>query len=241
MILYPAIDLKDGQVVRLLRGDLEQTTVYGDRPEQTAQGWADLGFPWLHVVDLNGAVVGRPVNAEAVRKIIHQVGGRMNVQLGGGIRTLAQIENWLDAGIARVILGSVSLSNPELVKSAARAFPDQIVVGLDARNGWVATDGWIKTSTTRATDLAKKFEDEGVAALIYTDIDRDGALNGINLAATSALARAVSIPVIASGGLRDLDDLRALKAAPEPIAGVISGRALYDGRLEPAQALSVLA
>ncbi len=241
MILYPAIDLKDGQVVRLLRGDLDAATVYSHDPGATAHGWADLGFAWLHVVDLNGAVAGQPVNAAAVRDILRRVGGRMQVQLGGGIRTLAQIETWLSAGLARVILGSVALRDPALVKQAARAFPGQVLVGLDARDGRVATDGWMKTSATLALDLAKEFEDAGVAALIYTDIGRDGALTGVNIDATVALAAAVSIPVIASGGVRDVADLRALKAAAAPIAGVISGRALYDGRLDPAAALAAVA
>ena len=240
MILYPAIDLKDGQVVRLLKGDLSATTVYGDNPGETAAGWADLGFSWLHVVDLNGAVEGQPVNRVAVESILTSVKGRMNVQLGGGIRTLAQIEAWLAAGLSRVILGSIAVNNPELVKAAAKAFPDQIVVGLDARDGWVATQGWLKTSDVQAMDAAKAFENSGVAALIYTDINRDGALTGVNIPSTQALADAVSIPVIASGGLKDMDDLRALRAAGN-IAGVISGKALYDGRLDPAKALECLA
>ncbi len=241
MILYPAIDLKDGKVVRLFRGDLDKATVYSHDPGATALNWANLGFTWLHVVDLNGAVAGQPVNAAAVRDILRCVGGQMQVQLGGGIRTLAQIKTWLDAGLARVILGSAALWNPALVKQAAHAFPGQILVGLDARDGRVATDGWVKTSDTLALDLAKEFENVGVAALIYTDIGRDGALTGVNVDATAALAEAVSIPVIASGGVRDVADLHALKAESAPIAGVISGRALYDGRLDPAAALAALA
>ena len=240
MILYPAIDLKDGQVVRLLKGDLDATTVYGDNPGETAAKWADLDFPWLHVVDLNGAVEGKPVNEAAVSSILQAVQGRMQVQLGGGIRTLEQIEAWLKTGLSRVILGSIALRDPALVKSAAKAFPDQIVVGIDARDGKVATDGWLKTSETLALDLAKEFEASGVAAIIYTDIDRDGALTGVNVAATAALAAHVSIPVIASGGLKGLGDLDALKNASAPIAGVISGRALYDGRLDPVEALRAL-
>ena len=239
MILYPAIDLKDGQVVRLLKGDLNATTVYGDNPGETAAGWADLHFPWLHVVDLNGAVTGQPVNRAAVESILAAVKGRMHVQLGGGIRTLAQIETWLDAGLSRVILGSIAVKDPDLVRAAARAFPDQVVVGLDARDGWVATEGWLETSDVQAIDLAKAFEDSGVTAIIYTDIDRDGALTGVNIPATTALADAVSIPVIASGGLKDMDDLHGLRAAGN-IAGVISGKALYDGRLNPADALAFL-
>lgn len=240
MILYPAIDLKDGQVVRLLKGDLDAVTVYGQNPAQTAMRWADLGFPWLHVVDLNGAVAGHPVNADAVAQILAATKGRMQVQLGGGIRTLAQIEAWLEAGLARVILGSIAVADPPLVKAAARAFPGQIVVGIDARDGRVATHGWLKTSDKRAIDLACEFAASGIAAIIYTDIDRDGGLSGVNVAATADLAAAVPIPVIASGGLKNLADLTALKAAPAPIAGVISGRALYDGRLDPVAALAAL-
>ena len=240
MILYPAIDLKDGQVVRLLKGDLDAFTVYGDDPGQSAAHWADFGFPWLHVVDLNGAVTGHSVNAAAVASILATVKGKMQVQLGGGIRTLGQIEQWLNAGLSRVILGSIALRDPDLVKAAAKTFPGQIVVGIDARDGRVATDGWLETSETTALELAQEFEASGVAALIHTDIDRDGALSGVNIAATAALAQAVSIPVIASGGLRDMGDLVDLKAAEAPIAGVISGRALYDGRLDPVAALDFL-
>ena len=240
MIVYPAVDLKDGQVVRLLRGDLSASTVYGDNPGETAKRWADLGFPWLHIVDLNGAVEGRPVNAGAIADIVAQVKGQMQLQLGGGIRTLAQVEAWLEAGISRVILGSIALRAPALVKAAAKAFPGQVVVGIDARNGRVASDGWLATSDTWAVDLARQFEASGVAAIIYTDIDRDGALTGVNVAATAQLAAVVSIPVIASGGLKGPEDLQALQAADVPIAGVVSGRALYDGRLDPADALKVL-
>ena len=240
MILYPAIDLKDGQVVRLFKGDLDATTVYGDAPGETATHWADQGFSHLHVVDLNGAVAGTPVNKGAVQDILASTKGRMQVQLGGGIRTLAQVETWLEAGLDRLILGSVAVKDPELVKTAAKTFPGQIIVGLDARDGFVATEGWLETSDVQALDLAKAFEDCGVAAIIYTDIDRDGALTGVNIPATAALAEAVSIPVIASGGLKDLADLQALIDTPAPIAGVISGKALYDGRLDPAQALDLL-
>lgn len=240
MILYPAIDLKDGQVVRLFKGDLDATTVYGDAPGETARHWADQGFSHLHVVDLNGAVAGSPVNRAAVADILAATKGRMQVQLGGGIRTLAQVDAWIEAGLDRLILGSVALKDPELVKTAAKAYPNKIIVGLDARDGFVATEGWLETSNVQALDLAKVFEDCGVAAIIYTDIDRDGALTGVNIDATAKLAQAISIPIIASGGLKDISDLQALIDAPAPIAGVISGKALYDGRLDPATALDLL-
>lgn len=240
MILFPAIDLKDGRCVRLVHGDLERETVFNDDPAAQARAWADAGFEWIHVVDLNGAVEGRPVNGAAVEAIVDAVD--IPVQLGGGIRDRAGIDRWLGAGITRVILGTVALTDPELVKGACRDHPGRIAVGIDARGGRVATDGWLKTSDTRAVDLARAFEDAGVAAIIYTDIDRDGALTGPNIEATSALAESVSTPVIASGGVASLDDLRALKAVEgSGVVGVISGRALYDGRIDPAAALAVLA
>ena len=238
MILYPAIDLKDGQCVRLLRGDMDRATVFGDDPAAQARAFAAVGCEWLHVVDLNGAFAGRPVNAEAVRAILQAVD--LPVQLGGGIRDMETVAMWLDQGLARVILGTVAVENPDLVREAARAFPGQIAVGIDARAGRVATRGWAEETDIAATDLARRFEDAGVAAIIYTDIERDGAMQGPNVAATAALARAVSIPVIASGGVSSLDDLRALKECGAPLDGVISGRALYDGAIDPAEAVALL-
>ena len=239
MILYPAIDLKDGQCVRLERGAMDAATVFNDDPADQARAFAAQGFEWLHLVDLDGAIEGRPVNAAAVEAIIKATG--LPAQLGGGIRDMGTIEGWLDRGLARVILGTAALTDPDLVRAACKRFPGRVVVGIDARGGMVATDGWVKTSETRAGDLAKAFEDAGVAAIVYTDIDRDGLLSGVNVEATAALAAATSIPVIASGGVASLDDLRALKAAPAPLAGVICGRALYDGRIEPGEALALLA
>jgi phosphoribosylformimino-5-aminoimidazole carboxamide ribotide isomerase len=235
MILYPAIDLKDGQCVRLLRGDMDQATVFGDDPAAQATAFQDAGCEWLHLVDLNGAFAGQPVNAAAVEAILARVA--VPCQLGGGIRDMATIEGWLNRGLARVILGTVAVENPELVHAAARAFPGRVAVGIDARDGRVATRGWAETTEVMATDLARRFQDAGVAAIIYTDIDRDGAMAGPNIAATEALARAVSIPVIASGGVSSLGDLMALRATGV-IAGAISGRALYDGALDLGQALA---
>ena len=239
MILYPAIDLKDGRCVRLVKGDLATETVFNDDPAAQARDWVAAGFAWLHLVDLNGAVEGRAVNGAAVSAILDAID--LPVQLGGGIRDMAGIARWLEAGIARVILGTVALTDPDLVRQACRDHPGQIAVGIDARGGKVATDGWLKTSDTDALDLARAFEDAGVAAIIYTDIDLDGALSGPNIEATAALAEAISTPVIASGGVASLDDLKALKAVEATgIAGVISGRALYDGRIDPAAALALL-
>lgn len=237
MILYPAIDLKDGQCVRLLRGEMAAATVFSDDPAGQARGFAEAGCDWLHLVDLNGAFSGRPVNAAAVEAILAAVD--LPCQLGGGIRSMGQIEAWLSKGIARVILGTVAVEEPGLVRAAARAFPGQVAVGLDARGGKVATRGWAEATELTVTELATAFEDAGIAAIIYTDIDRDGAMQGPNVAATEALARAVSIPVIASGGVSSLDDLRALKATGV-IAGAISGRALYDGAIDLATALDIL-
>ncbi|MEE4120803.1 MAG: 1-(5-phosphoribosyl)-5-[(5-phosphoribosylamino)methylideneamino]imidazole-4-carboxamide isomerase [Paracoccaceae bacterium] len=237
MILYPAIDLKDGQCVRLLRGDMGSATIFGDDPAAQARSFAEAGCDWLHLVDLDGAFAGRPVNADAVRAILAAVD--VPVQLGGGIRDRATIEAWLETGVARVILGTVAVEAPDLVHEAAAAHPGRIAVGLDARGGKVATRGWAEATEHEATDLARRFEDAGIAALIYTDIDRDGAMAGPNLAATAALARAVSIPVIASGGVSSLADLVALRDAG-PIAGAISGRALYDGALDLTEALDAL-
>ncbi len=239
MILYPAIDLKDGQCVRLLRGEMDAATVYGEDPAAQARAFAAAGCHWLHLVDLNGAFAGRPVNGAAVEAVL--AGVEVPVQLGGGIRDRATIEAWLGKGVRRVILGTAALRQPALVREAARAHPGRVAVGIDARAGMAAVEGWAETSETSALDLARRFEDAGVAALIYTDIERDGALEGPNIEATAALARAVSIPVIASGGVSSLEDLRALKACGAPLDGVICGRALYDGRVELGEALALLA
>ncbi|MDJ0992357.1 MAG: 1-(5-phosphoribosyl)-5-[(5-phosphoribosylamino)methylideneamino]imidazole-4-carboxamide isomerase [Dinoroseobacter sp.] len=239
MILYPAIDLKDGQAVRLYKGDMEKATVFNDSPAAQALAFQNAGCSWLHLVDLNGAFAGAPVNAAAVEEILSETS--VPAQLGGGIRDMATIEMWIGKGIARVILGTVAVEDPDLVRAAARAFPGKVAVGLDARQGRVATRGWAEETDLMVTDLAKSFEDAGVAAIIYTDIDRDGAMQGPNVAATAALANATTIPVIASGGVSSLDDLRALKASGAPLDGAISGRALYDGAIDLAEALSVLA
>lgn len=237
MILYPAIDLKDGNCVRLLRGEMEAATVFGTDPAAQARAFQDAGAEWLHMVDLNGAFAGRPVNGAAVEAILGTI--NIPVQLGGGIRDMATVEGWLAKGLSRVILGTVAVENPDLVRQAAAAFPGRIAVGIDARGGRVATRGWATETEVMATDLARRFEDAGVAAIIYTDIDRDGAMQGPNIAATEGLARAVGIPVIASGGVSSLDDLRAL-AQTQVIAGAISGRALYDGAIDLAEALALL-
>jgi phosphoribosylformimino-5-aminoimidazole carboxamide ribotide isomerase len=238
MILYPAIDLKDGKCVRLLRGEMAAATVFGDDPAAQAMRFQDAGCDWLHLVDLNGAFAGAPVNGAAVEAILARI--RVPAQLGGGIRDMATIAMWLDKGLARVILGTVAVENPDLVRAAAREFPGRVAVGIDARKGFVATKGWATETTVQATDLARSFEDAGVAAIIYTDIDRDGAMQGPNIAATEALARAVTIPVIASGGVASMEDLIALRDTGV-IAGAISGRALYDGAIDLAQALRALA
>lgn len=237
MILYPAIDLKDGACVRLLRGDMAAATVFGTDPAAQARAFQAAGSRWLHLVDLNGAFAGAPVNGAAVEAILAAV--TVPVQLGGGIRDMATVELWLSRGVARVILGTVAVEDPALVRQAAAAFPGQIAVGIDARKGFVATKGWAEATEVQAVDLAKRFEDAGVAALIYTDIDRDGAMQGPNVAATEALARAVSIPVIASGGVASLADLLALRDTCV-IAGAISGRALYEGAIDLARALEAL-
>jgi phosphoribosylformimino-5-aminoimidazole carboxamide ribotide isomerase len=241
LTIYPAIDLKDGQCVRLRRGEMDQATVYADDPGAQARAWRDAGFLWLHVVDLNGAFAGRPVNAAAVHAILEAV--RLPVQLGGGIRDLAGIAAWLEAGVSRVILGSAAAKNPTLVLDACKAFPGRIAVGIDARDGFVATEGWAETSSMPAADLGLRFEDAGVSAIIYTDIGRDGMLSGLNLEQTVALSARLTTPVIASGGVGSLADLAALKqaAAGTRIEGVIVGRALYDGRVDPAEALALFA
>jgi phosphoribosylformimino-5-aminoimidazole carboxamide ribotide isomerase len=238
MILFPAIDLKDGHCVRLKRGAMKSATVFNADPAAQAKEFADAGFAWLHCVDLNGAFDGRSTNAAAIKAIRAAIA--LPIQLGGGIRDMAGIEGWLAAGISRVILGTAALKNPALVKEAARAHPGRIAVGIDARDGKVAVEGWAETSELDAADLARQFEDAGVAAIIFTDIARDGMLQGVNAAATAALAHAVRIPVIASGGVAGIEDIAALKATGEPnILGVIIGRALYDGRIDPKAALDL--
>lgn len=238
MILYPAIDLKDGQAVRLVHGDMDQSTVFNDDPAAQAREFVDAGCEWLHLVDLNGAFAGAPVNAAPVEAILKAC--PVPAQLGGGIRDMKTIETWIDKGLARVILGTVAVENPDLVREAAREFPGHVAVGLDARNGFVATKGWATETDLQVTNLAKSFEDAGISAIIYTDILRDGAMKGPNIAATEALARAVTIPVIASGGVSSMADLTALKETGV-ISGAISGRALYDGAIDLAAALKALA
>ncbi len=236
--LYPAIDLKNGECVRLQQGDMARVTVFNTDPAAQAAAWEAAGFKYLHLVDLDGAFAGKPANVAAVRAIRAAIA--LPIQLGGGIRDEATIESWLDAGISRVILGTVAVRNPDLVKSAAKRWPGRVVVGIDARSGRVAVEGWAEASDLDAIDLAKKFVDAGVAAIVYTDIDRDGLLKGVNVAATAAMARAVPIPVIASGGLAGIEDIVALKreaANGAAIDGAILGRALYDGRIDPAAAL----
>ncbi len=240
LTLYPAIDLKDGNCVRLKRGEMDQATIYSADPGGQARAWQDSGFAWLHVVDLNGAFAGKPVNAAAVKAILGAVS--LPVQLGGGIRDMAGVAAWLEAGIRRVILGSAAAKNPALVIEACKAFPGRIAVGIDARDGYVATEGWAETSTVPASELGLRFEDAGVSAIIYTDIGRDGMLTGLNLDQTVDLATRLTTPVIASGGVGDRDDLIALRQAAigTRIEGVIVGRALYDGRIDPADALAIL-
>jgi phosphoribosylformimino-5-aminoimidazole carboxamide ribotide isomerase len=238
VILYPAIDLKEGSCVRLLRGEMSAATVFNEDPAAQAKSFADAGCRWLHLVDLDGAFAGKPMNAASVEAIIKAV--RVPAQLGGGIRDLATIEAWLGKGIARVILGTAALTNPDLVNEGCRKFPGLVAVGIDARGGKVAVEGWAKTSEMTALDLARRVEDAGAAAIIFTDIDRDGALAGVNVAATAALARALKTPVIASGGVAALGDIAALKAhESDGIAGAIMGRALYDGRIDLTAALAV--
>ncbi len=238
MILFPAIDLKDGQCVRLKRGLMDQATVFNADPAAQARAFQATGFPWLHCVDLNGAFDGRSVNAEAIRSIRAAID--LPIQLGGGIRDMAAVEGWLAAGITRVILGTAALTNPAFVKDAARAFPGRIVVGADAVGGKVATDGWASVSELTPAELGRKFEDAGVAAILFTDVDGDGLLGGVNVAATAALARAVRIPVIASGGVCGIGDIEKLIAVREAnIEGVVIGRALYDGRIDATAALKL--
>ncbi len=237
MDLYPAIDLKDGQCVRLLKGDMEKATVFGDDPAAQAKSFVEAGAKWLHIVDLNGAFAGQPVNGAAVEAILDSVD--VPLQLGGGIRDMDGIAAWLERGVARVILGTVAVEDPDLVRQAAAAFPGKVAVGLDARAGRVATRGWAEETDVMVIDLARQFADAGIAAIIYTDIDRDGAMGGPNVEATAELARAVDIPVIASGGVSHLSDLEALRDTGV-IAGAISGRALYDGAIDLKAALKAL-
>ena len=240
MILYPAIDLKDGQCVRLLRGDMKAATVFNDDPAAQARAFEAQGFRWLHVVDLDGAIAGKAANARAVESIVRSVA--IPVQLGGGIRDAAAIERWLEGGVRRVILGTAAVRNPDLVREACRKFPGSVAVGIDARGGKVAVEGWAKTAEVSALELALRFEDCGVTAIIYTDIERDGALAGVNVEATAALASRLETPVIASGGVASLGDIRALQGhAKDGIEGVICGRALYDGRIDPKAALALAA
>ena len=240
MILYPAIDLKEGRCVRLVQGDMDQATVFNDDPAAQGAAFEAQGFSWLHVVDLDGAFAGKPMNAQAVEGILQRVA--IPVQLGGGIRSIATVEAWLAQGVARVILGSAAVKDPGFVRAACRAFPGRVAVGIDARGGMVATEGWAETSDMTATELALRLEDAGACAIVFTDIERDGMLAGINVEATAALARALATPVIASGGAASLDDIVALKArAADGVSGTILGRALYDGRIEPGAALALAA
>ncbi len=236
MILYPAIDLKDGQCVRVVHGDFDTATVFNDKPGVQAKAWADAGFHWIHVVDLNGSAEGRAVNGAAVEAILESVS--VPVQLGGGIRTLADIERWIEAGVSRVILGTVAVRDPELVKEAAKAWPEQIAVSVDVRKGKVAVQGWLEDSDLDALTVARRFEDAGVGALIVTDIDRDGTLAGFNVEVFGRIADAVSIPLIAAGGLASVDDIVNLRGwSGAEISGAVLGRALYNGAIEPAAAL----
>ncbi|NOE18235.1 1-(5-phosphoribosyl)-5-[(5-phosphoribosylamino)methylideneamino]imidazole-4-carboxamide isomerase [Ruegeria atlantica] len=238
MILYPAIDLKDGNAVRLLRGEMDKATVFNEDPAAQARAFVEAGCEWLHLVDLNGAFAGEPVNAAPVEAILKACD--VPAQLGGGIRDMATIETWIDKGLARVILGTVAVENPDLVREAAKAFPGKVAVGIDARNGLVATKGWAEETDVQVTDLARSFEDAGVAAIIYTDINRDGAMQGPNVEATAELAKSVDIPVIASGGVSSIVDLIALRDCGAALNGAISGRALYDGAIDLKEALTTL-
>jgi|TARA_B110000879_G_scaffold63308_1_gene89081 phosphoribosylformimino-5-aminoimidazole carboxamide ribotide isomerase len=242
MILFPAIDLKDGKCVRLYKGEMDQATVFNDNPSDQAQKFERAGCEWIHIVDLNGAFAGRPINEEPVDEILKSV--TIPIQLGGGIRDIETIENWIKKGVSRIILGTIALRDPSFVIAAAKIFPGKIVVGIDARNGMVAVEGWAKTSDMSAAQLGKKFQDAGVTSIIYTDIDRDGTMNGLNIENTVALSDALSIPVIASGGVASIDDLKILKLAAKKtngtIEGVISGRAIYDGRLNIRDGIAIL-
>jgi len=239
VILFPAIDLKEGRCVRLIQGDMAQATVFSDSPADQAASFESQGFEWLHIVDLDGAFAGKPVNAEAVRAIVKRI--KLPIQLGGGIRDIRTVEGWLEAGIRRVIIGTAAVKDPSFVREAARRFPGQVAVGIDARDGRVAVDGWASLSEMSAEELGLRFQDAGVAAIIYTDISRDGLLKGLNIESTLALANALTIPVIASGGLASIEDIQRL-TQPDcaVLEGAISGRALYDGRLDPTEALALI-
>ncbi|MCB9979078.1 MAG: 1-(5-phosphoribosyl)-5-[(5-phosphoribosylamino)methylideneamino]imidazole-4-carboxamide isomerase [Rhodospirillales bacterium] len=240
MILYPAIDIKGGQCVRLVQGDMDRATTYNPDPVDQALAWERAGFSWIHIVDLDGAVGGAPANAHAVRDILANV--NIPVQLGGGIRALAQVEHWLEAGVSRVILGTAAVRDPDMARAACKMFPGQIVLGLDTRGAYVAVDGWTELSDLPAAALAHEMEQAGIAAIIHTDIERDGTGEGLNLSGTRELARTVGVPVIASGGVGGLEDLRAVRdAAGDGVSGVILGRALYDGRITPDEALKIAA
>ena len=239
MILFPAIDLKDGLCVRLLRGDMQQATIFNPDPIRQAEDFETAGFQWLHMVDLNGAIEGKPVNTEIVSKVVSSVD--IPIQLGGGIRNKKTLEHWINIGVNRIVLGTAALSDPEFVFQACADFPGKIVIAIDARDGMVAIDGWTKDSGVRALDLALRFEDKGAAAILFTDINRDGAMGGVNIEATVDLAFSLTTPVIASGGVSSLNDLKELKEkATAGIQGVICGRALYDGRIEPSDAIALL-
>lgn len=239
MILFPAIDLKNGECVRLVHGDMNQATVFNASPVDQALAFESQGFEYLHIVDLDGAFAGKPVNAGAVRAVLGRI--KIPVQLGGGIRNLATIKSWLDQGVSRVIIGTSAVRDPDLVRNAARKFPSKIAIGIDARDGFVAVEGWARSTTLSAVELGKRFEDAGVAAIVYTDIARDGVLTGLNIDGTIELAQALTIPVIASGGLASIEDVkRLLRPDCQKIAGAISGRALYDGRLDPQEAISLI-
>ena len=239
MILYPAIDLKQGACVRLLRGDMDTATVFNDDPAAQVRAFVAEGAEWIHVVDLNGAFSGHSENADAVSAILEAVGDRASVQVGGGIRSVDHVAAWIDRGVSRVVLGTAAVKNPSVVRAACTAYPGRVAVGIDARGGRIAVEGWTEATEIDVLALARRFEDDGVAAIVHTDIDRDGTLQGVNVEATKALADAISTPVIASGGIAMLNDLKALKAAGG-IAGAISGRALYDGRIRIADAMAIL-
>ncbi|MDE2227558.1 MAG: 1-(5-phosphoribosyl)-5-[(5-phosphoribosylamino)methylideneamino]imidazole-4-carboxamide isomerase [Alphaproteobacteria bacterium] len=241
MIVYPAIDLKDGRCVRLVRGEMKSATVFNDDPAAQARDFAAAGAQWIHVVDLDGAFAGKPKNAAAVETIVAAVPA-LKIQLGGGIRDERVINNWLEKGVARVVLGTAAVKNPNLVRAACRRWPGRVALGIDARDGLVRIEGWGRAAAVAALDLARRFEDAGAAAIVFTDIDRDGALEGVNVEATAALARALKTPVIASGGISSLDDLAALRAhEKDGVAGAIIGRALYDGRIDLKSALALMA